>query len=62
MITWNTVTMPASCPHDDACNPYYLVRLDGFEPVKAMYIEGEWWTSYASKISVRVTGWTELND
>ena len=60
MITWNTDTMPEPCSHEDECNPYYLVRLEKYPPMKAMYIDGEWWTSYVSKIAVEVTGWTEI--
>jgi hypothetical protein len=60
MITWNTNTVPESCGRDEECNPYYLVRLDGWSPVLAMYIEGEWWTNYTSKLMANVTGWTEI--
>ena len=60
-IKWNDPTNPPiSESREDDCNPYYLVNLDGYKPVLAMYIENEWWTSYYSKICVEVIGWSEV--
>lgn len=60
-IKWNNPTNPPiSEIHGDSCNPYYIVDLDGYKPVLAMYIENEWWTSYYSKICVEVIGWSEI--
>ena len=38
---------------------YYLVRLENYRMVLAMFLEGEWYTSYISKIIVPVIAWLE---
>ena len=60
MIKWNTETLPKSEIKGEACNPYYLVRLAEYEAKKAMFIDGEWWTSYIEKLMVDVEGWVEI--
>jgi len=60
MITWNTETLPESEPYEEECGTYYLVKVERFGPVKAMYLDGEWWVSYLAKLAVPVVGWTEL--
>lgn len=40
---------------DDMCNSYCLVMTESFGWMRAMYISGEWYSSYTSKIVVEVT-------
>ncbi len=61
MIIWNTTSLPESAERGTVGNPYYLVHIEGFGATQAMFIEGEWCNCYASKLTVPVLGWTEIN-
>jgi hypothetical protein len=61
MINWITDRLPPSQDIKETCNTYYLVKMEHWEPVKAMYCNGEWWTSYVSKLVPTVVGWVALD-
>jgi len=45
---------------DDDCHERYLVNVLKYGPQFAMYIDGEWWGDYVSKIGREVTHWMEI--
>jgi len=61
MIIWESEKLPDSDSLNDECNDYYLVKVERYGAKFAMYIDGEWWTDYTSKLMVKVIGWTEIN-
>jgi hypothetical protein len=43
------------------CAKYYLVQINGFGEVRAMFLNGEWYTSYIAKIIYPVIYWLDPN-
>ncbi len=54
-------SLPESCSPDESCNPYYLIELDGATNMLAMFMNGEWWSSYTCKVMVPVKRWLCTN-
>ena len=50
-------TMPESCSSDESCNPYYVIELIGGQRMLAMFMDGEWWSSYTCKVVSQVKRW-----
>ncbi len=51
--------LPKSQTLDEPDNPYYWVWVAKGCFCRAMYIDGEWWSDYISKIQFPVTHWTK---
>jgi hypothetical protein len=60
MITWEAERVPELGSYCNEDNKYYLVKPEGYGPIKAMYIDGEWWPSHITKLMVDIEGWTEI--
>lgn len=52
--------LPESQSLKDACNDYCFVWIEGYGAEQAMFINGEWYITYSSKIFRRVTHWMEI--
>ena len=52
--------LPRSESRDDSCMPYYFIGTEGFGLATAMFLDGEWYSSYSSKIICDVIYWIEL--
>ena len=60
MITYEENALPESNSSEDTCNPYYLVKTVSGNVVLAMFIEDAWMTSYITKLTADVWGWTAV--
>lgn len=52
-------------PNDNFNEPekeYHLIYVKGYGSMKAMYMDGEWWKDYTSKICKNVTHWMKITN
>lgn len=54
--------LPKSCSVEDECNPYYVVKVDGWGLNRAMFIDGKWYSNYISVIVADVVAWFDEED
>lgn len=61
MLKWTKTEdkLPESHPHSEPCAPYYTVKCAGYAPMQAMFLDGDWYTTYLTKIVVPVVAWLE---
>ncbi len=61
MIGWvkTSERLPPSWPRNKPLAPRYTVQCNGYANVQAMFLDGEWWTSYISKIVEPVAIWLD---
>lgn len=45
--------------YEDVCATYYFVKIGMYGTCKAMFLDGEWFSNYYSKIIVPVEAWLE---
>jgi hypothetical protein len=65
-IKWITDDLPEPQSIEEECNDYYLVQVEYYRPVMAMYLIDEdgnvgWYINYYAKIIKNVTGWCNVS-